>query len=379
MRIGVPKEIKTHEYRVGLTPEAVREFVAHGHTVMVQTGAAGGIGFSDDAYRGAGAILVDTAAEIFGQADMIVKVKEPAAAEIAMLREGQVLFAYLHLAADREQTLGLMRSRATCIAYETVTDSRGALPLLAPMSEVAGRMSVQVGAHCLEKESGGSGVLLGGVPGVPAGRVVVIGGGVSGTNAATVAVGVGAQVTVIDRSITRLKELDQLFGSQVQTLFSTAASIEQAVADADLVIGAVLVPGSTAPKLVTRAMLARMRPGSVVVDIAIDQGGCFETSRPTSHAQPTYVEEGVVHYCVTNMPGAVARTSTIALGNATLPYALALADKGWQQALIEDVHLRHGLNVHAGHVTYAAVAKDLRLDYRSPETILGPLPYTNAA
>jgi len=379
MRIGVPKEIKTHEYRVGLTPEAVREFVAHGHTVMVQTGAAGGFGFSNDAYRGAGAILVDTAAEIFGQADMIVKVKEPAAAEIAMLREGQVLFAYLHLAADREQTLGLMRSRATCIAYETVTDSRGALPLLAPMSEVAGRMSVQVGAHCLEKESGGSGVLLGGVPGVPAGRVVVIGGGVSGTNAATVAVGVGAQVTVIDRSITRLKELDQLFGSQVQTLFSTAASIEQAVADADLVIGAVLVPGSTAPKLVTRAMLARMRPGSVVVDIAIDQGGCFETSRPTSHAQPTYVEEGVVHYCVTNMPGAVARTSTIALGNATLPYALALADKGWQQALIEDVHLRHGLNVHAGHVTYAAVAKDLRLDYRSPETILGPLPYTNAA
>jgi alanine dehydrogenase len=379
MRIGVPKEIKTHEYRVGLTPEAVREFTARGHTVVVQSGAAIGIGFSDADYMAAGATLAASAVEVYAQAEMVVKVKEPSAGEIALLREGQVLFAYLHLAADREQTLGLMRSRATCIAYETVTDSRGALPLLAPMSEVAGRMSVQVGARCLEKESGGAGVLLGGVPGVPAGRVVVIGGGVSGTNAATMAVGVGAHVTVFDRSITRLKELDQLFGPRVQTLFSTTAGIEKAVAEADLVIGAVLVPGATAPKLVTRAMVARMRPGSVVVDIAIDQGGCFETSRPTSHAQPTYIEEGVVHYCVTNMPGAVARTSTIALGNATLPYALALAEKGWQQALIDDVHLRHGLNVHAGFITYAAVAKDLSLDYRSPETILGPLPFTNAA
>jgi alanine dehydrogenase len=370
MRIGVPKEIKTHEYRVGLTPAAVREFTGRGHTVTVQENAGVGIGFADDAYRAAGATIVATAAEVFAAADMVVKVKEPLPAEIALLRADHVLFTYLHLAADKAQTEGLMKSGATCIAYETVTDARGALPLLAPMSEVAGRMSVQVGAHCLEKEQGGAGVLLGGVPGVPAGKVVVIGGGVSGTNAARLAIGLGAQVTVIDRSITRLKELDQEFGAQLSTLFSTTDAIEQAVIDADLVIGAVLVPGAAAPKLVTRAMVARMRPGSVVVDIAIDQGGCLETSRPTSHAAPTYVEEGVVHYCVTNMPGAVARTSTIALGNATLPFALALASKGWRQAMRDDPHLLAGLNVHAGMVTYKAVADDLGLPYQSASAIV---------
>ncbi|MBU6497376.1 MAG: alanine dehydrogenase, partial [Rhodospirillales bacterium] len=308
--------------------------------------------------------------EVFAGADMIVKVKEPQPSEIASLRPGQILFTYLHLAADKAQTEGLMASGATCIAYETVTDARGALPLLAPMSEVAGRMSVQVGAHCLEKEQGGAGVLLGGVPGVPAGRVVVLGGGVSGTNAARMAIGVGANVTVIDRSITRLKELDQQFGAQLHTQFSTTAAIEQAVIEADLVIGAVLVPGAAAPKLVSRAMVAAMRPGSVVVDIAIDQGGCLETSRPTSHAQPTYVEAGVVHYCVTNMPGAVARTSTLALGNATLPFVLALAGRGWREALRADEHLRNGLNVHDGMVTYAAVAQDLALPYRAADAVL---------
>ena len=370
MKVGVPKEIKTHEYRVGLTPGAVRELTVHGHDVTVQQDAAASIGFSDEAYRAAGATIVATAAEVFAAADMIVKVKEPQPSEIAALRPGQVLFTYLHLAADKAQTEGLMRSGATCIAYETVTDARGALPLLAPMSEVAGRMSVQVGAHCLEKEQGGAGVLLGGVPGVPAGKVVVIGGGVSGTNAARMAIGIGAQVTVIDRSITRLKELDQQFGSQIHTLYSTTAAIEQAVVEADLVIGAVLVPGAAAPKLVTRDMVSRMRPGSVVVDIAIDQGGCLETSRPTSHSNPTYVEEGVVHYCVTNMPGAVARTSTIALGNATLPFVMALANKGWQQALRDDQHLLNGLNVHAGVVTYKAVADDLGLAFKTAASAL---------
>ena len=371
MHIGVPQEIKTHEYRVGLTPAAVREFTSRGHQVTVQQGAAASIGFTDDAYRAAGAAIAASAAEVFAAADMIVKVKEPLAAEIAMLREGQVLFTYLHLAADKAQTEGLIRCGATCIAYETVTDARGALPLLAPMSEVAGRMSVHVGAHCLEKEAGGAGVLLGGVPGVQAGRVVIIGGGVSGTNAAMMAVGLGAHVTIFDRSITRLKELDVQFGSSVQTLYSTTAAIEAAVIEADLVIGAVLVPGAAAPKLVTRDMVRQMRPGSVVVDIAIDQGGCLETSRPTSHSNPTYIEEGVVHYCVTNMPGAVARTSTLALGNATLPFALALADKGWRQALIDDKHLLAGLNVHAGHITYEAVARDLKLSFTPAASVLG--------
>ncbi len=371
MRIGVPKEIKTHEYRVGLTPAAVRELRGRGHGVRVQQGAAAGIGFSDAAYEAAGATIVADAADVFANSEMIVKVKEPQPGEIAMLQPGQILFTYLHLAADRAQTEGLMASRATCIAYETVTDPRGALPLLAPMSEVAGRMSVQVGAHCLEREQGGAGILLGGVPGVPAGRVVVLGGGVSGTHAARMAVGLGASVTIIDRSLPRLKELDTEFGPRIHTLFSTTAAIDEAVTEADLVIGAVLVPGAAAPKLVTREMVRRMRPGSVMVDIAIDQGGCFETSRPTTHAAPTYVEEGVVHYCVTNMPGAVARTSTIALGNATLPFALALADKGWKQALIDDVHLRNGLNVHDGVITYAAVAHDLGLPSRPAVSVLG--------
>jgi alanine dehydrogenase len=370
MKIGVPKEIKTHEYRVGLTPAAVRELVGHGHHVVVQQGAAGAIGFPDDAYRAVGAGIAPDARAVFAEADMIVKVKEPQPSEIAMLRPGQVLFTYLHLAADREQTVGLMRCGATCIAYETVTDARGALPLLAPMSEVAGRMSVQVGAHCLEREQGGAGVLLGGVPGVPSGRVLVIGGGVAGTNAARMAVGISATVTVIDKSMARLRELDEHFGTQMHTLFSTAAAIEAAVAEADLVIGAVLVPGAAAPKLVSREMVRRMRPGSVVVDIAIDQGGCLETSRPTTHAQPTYVEEGVVHYCVTNMPGAVARTSTLALGNATLPFVLALAGKGWRAAVQADPHLLAGLNVLAGEVTHAAVAGALSLPFHDPARAL---------
>jgi alanine dehydrogenase len=370
VKVGVPTEIKTHEYRVGLTPAAVRELVGHGHEVLVQQGAAVAIGFADAAYRAAGASITANAEEIFAEADLIVKVKEPQPGEIVLLRAGQVLFTYLHLAADKQQTEGLLRSGATCIAYETVTDARGGLPLLAPMSEVAGRMSVQVGAHCLEKEQGGAGVLLGGVPGVPAGKVVVLGGGVAGTNAARVAVGFGASVTVIDKSIPRLKELDEQFGAQLNTLFSTTDHIERAVLDADLVIGAVLVPGAAAPRLVSRDLVRRLRTGSVLVDIAIDQGGCFETSRPTTHAAPTYVEEGVVHYCVTNMPGAVARTSTIALGNATLPFTLALADKGWRQALAEDPHLLAGLNVHAGQVTYAAVARDLNLPFQDPHDML---------
>ena len=373
MRIGVPKEIKTHEYRVGLTPAGARELVTHGHQVLVQQGAAAGIGIADDAYRAAGAAIAPDAAAVFAAADMIVKVKEPQPEEIARLREGQVLFTYLHLAADKTQTAGLIRSGAACIAYETVTDRHGGLPLLAPMSEVAGRMSVQVGAHCLEREQGGAGILLGGVPGVPPARVVVIGGGVAGTNAARMAVGLEASVIILDRSLTRLKELDLQFGPRATTEFATAEAIERAVLGADLVIGAVLVPGAAAPKLVSRALLKRMRPGSVLVDIAIDQGGCFETSRPTTHSAPTYVEEGVVHYCVTNMPGAVARTSTFALTNATLPFVIALAEKGWRGALRDDPHLRNGLNVHAGQVTYAAVAHDLRLAYVAAETLLaGP-------
>ena len=370
MKIGVPKEVKTHEYRVGLTPAGARELALHGHSVLVEHSAAAGIGISDDAYRAAGAAVVDSAAEVFASADLIVKVKEPQPAEIAMLRQGQVLFTYLHLAADKAQTVGLMHTGATCIAYETVTDRTGALPLLAPMSEVAGRMAVQVGAHCLEKEQGGVGVLLGGVPGVAPAKVVVLGGGVSGTNAARMAVGLEASVTIIDKSLPRLKELDLQFGPRATTLFATAEAIEHQVLAADLVIGAVLVPGAAAPKLVSRDMVRQMRPGSVLVDIAIDQGGCFATSRPTTHSVPTYVEEGVVHYCVTNMPGAVARTSTFALTNATLPFVIALAAKGWRRALAEDRHLLNGLNVHAGKVTYEAVAHDLNLPYAAPETLL---------
>jgi alanine dehydrogenase len=367
VKIGVPKEIKTHEYRVGLTPAGVRELAMHGHQVSVERDAAAGIGISYDAYRTAGAIVVDSAAEVFAAADLIIKVKEPQSSEIAMLRQGQVLFTYLHLAADKAQTEGLLH---TCIAYETVTDRSGALPLLAPMSEVAGRMSVQVGAHCLEKEQGGAGILLGGVPGVVPAKVVVLGGGVSGTNAARMAVGLESSVTIIDKSLPRLKELDLQFGPRATTLFATAETIEQQVLAADLVIGAVLVPGAAAPKLVSREMVRQMRPGSVLVDIAIDQGGCFATSRPTTHSQPTYVVDGVVHYCVTNMPGAVARTSTFALTNATLPFVIALAEKGWRRALAEDPHLLHGLNVHAGKVTYEAVAHDLNLPFASAETLL---------
>ncbi len=367
MLIGVPKEIKTHEYRVGLIPGSVRELAHHGHQVVVEKGAGIGIGFDDAAYEKAGARVLATAAEVFAAAEMIVKVKEPRPQEIAMLRKGQVLFTYLHLAADKAQTEGLMRSGAVCIAYETVTDARGGLPLLAPMSEVAGRMAIQVGAHCLEKEQGGAGILLGGVPGVAAAKVVILGGGVAGTNAARVAMGMEAYVTVIDRSLQRLYELDLQFGSQLHTLFATVENIEREVLAADLVIGAVLVAGAAAPKLVTRAMVKQMRPGSVLVDISIDQGGCFETSRPTTHANPTYVQEGVIHYCVTNMPGAVARTSTFALNNATLPFSLALANKGWRKALADDPHLRAGLNIAAGKVTHPAVAEALGLPLTAVE------------
>jgi alanine dehydrogenase len=369
--VGVPKEIKTHEYRVGLVPSSVRELSHHGHRVIVESGAGEGIGCGDEVYRAAGAEIVATAEEVFARAEMVVKVKEPQPQECARLRPGQILYTYLHLAADKPQTEALLRSGCVAIAYETVTDARGRLPLLAPMSEVAGRMSVQVGAHCLEKNQGGSGMLLGGVPGVPAARVVIIGGGVSGTNAARMAMGMEAHVTVIDRSLERLYELDLQFGPMLNTIFSTVDAIEQHVAGADLLIGAVLIPGAAAPKLVTRSMIRRMRPGSVFVDIAIDQGGCAETSRPTSHAAPTYVEEGVIHYCVTNMPGAVARTSTFALNNATLPHALAIADKGWRKALQDDRHLAAGLNVCEGKLTYAAVAEALDLPHTPLERVLG--------
>jgi alanine dehydrogenase len=361
MLVGVPKEVKTHEYRVGLVPGSVRELVHHGHRVIVESGAGAGIGFDDDAYARAGAMIASSAAEVFAKGEMIVKVKEPQPPEVALLRHNQILFTYLHLAADRELTEGLLASGVVGIAYETVTDRGGGLPLLAPMSEVAGRMSIQVGAHCLEKEQGGKGVLLGGVPGVAAAKVVILGGGVSGTNAARVAMGMEAYVTVIDRSLPRLYELDMQFGSQLHTLFSTVETIEQEVQSADLVIGAVLVPGAAAPKLVSRELERAMKPGSVIVDIAIDQGGCIATSRPTTHADPTYVDEGVVHYCVTNMPGAVARTSTVALNNATLPFVLALADRGWREALSADSHLLAGLNLCGGVLTQPAVAHDLGL------------------
>jgi alanine dehydrogenase len=370
MLIGVPKEVKTHEYRVGLTPGSVREIVHHGHEVVVETGAGTGIGFGDASYEAVGARILPSKTAVFAAAELIVKVKEPQPKEAAALREGQVLFTYLHLAADKVLAQALVRSGVTAIAYETVTDARGGLPLLAPMSEVAGRMAVQVGAHCLEKEQGGIGVLLGGVPGVPAAKVVILGGGVSGTNAARMAMGMEAYVTVIDRSLPRLYQLDLQFGAQLHTLFSTMENIEREVIAADLVIGAVLIPGAAAPKLVSRALVRAMKPGAVVVDISIDQGGCFETSRPTTHAAPTYVEAGVVHYCVTNMPGAVARTSTVALNNATLPYVLAIADHDWQRALREDAHLRNGLNICRGRVTHPAVARDLHLPFPPPEQML---------
>src|SRR6202047_5285191 len=369
MLIGVPKEVKMHEYRVGMVPGSVREAVHRGHQVVVESGAGGGIGFDDPAYVRAGARIAASAAEDFA-AEMIVKVKEPQAQEIARLRPGQVLFTYLHLAADKQQSEGLVRSGATSIAYETVTDARGGLPLLAPMSEVAGRMSIQVGAHCLEKEQGGLGILLGGVPGVAAAKVVILGGGVAGTNAARVAMGMEAYVTVIDRSLQRLYELDLQFGSQLHTLYATVENIEREVASADLLIGAVLVPGAAAPRLVSRELVRAMKPGSVIVDISIDQGGCVETSRPTTHADPTYVEEGVVHYCVTNMPGAVARTSAVALNNATLPFVLAIADRGWRRAPSDDPHLHNGLNICRGQLTHPAVAHDLGLPLTAAERAL---------
>jgi alanine dehydrogenase len=361
MRIGVPKEIKIHEYRVGLVPAAVRELTAAGHDILVQSGAGGGIGCSDDDYRSAGARIAPDPEAVFSESQLIVKVKEPQLAECARLRRDQVLFTYLHLAADRAQAEALMKSQCVAIAYETVTANDGSLPLLTPMSEVAGRMAVQVGAQYLLQANGGRGILLGGVPGVAPAKVVVIGAGVAGTNAIEMAHGLRANVIAIDRSIKRLRELDVQFHGSVRTLFSTADAIETFVSDADLVIGAVLLPGGAAPKLVSGAMIKRMRPGSVVVDVAIDQGGCFQTSRPTTHAAPTYVVDGVIHYCVTNMPGAVPRTSAFALNNATLPYVRSLADKGWERATADDRGLAAGLNIVRGSVVHPAVAHDLGL------------------
>jgi alanine dehydrogenase len=370
MHIGLPKEIKNHEYRVGLTPAGVRELVSHGHEVVVQTAAGAEIGLSDDAYKAAGAVVVNTAQEIFARAEMVIKVKEPQPAECAMLRAGQILYTYLHLAPDPEQTRALIDSKAVCIAYETITGPGGGLPLLAPMSEVAGRMSIQAGAAHLEKSKGGMALLLGGVPGVAPAHVVIIGAGVVGTNALQIAVGMGARVTIIDKNLERLRALDLIYGNRVTTLCSNAQTIEDSALAADLLIGGVLIPGAAAPKLVTREMISHMKPGAVVVDVAIDQGGCFATSRPTTHTDPTFVVDNVVHYCVANMPGAVARTSTFALTNATIGHALAIADKGWRRALSQDPHLRAGLNVCEGQVTYKAVARALGHNYVPAESVL---------
>ena len=369
MLIGVPKEIKNHEYRIGLTPAGVRELVQRGHNVIVEHNGGAAIGLDNDQYQQAGAEIVFKAEEIFSRADMIIKVKEPQPAECKMLKPGQLLFTYLHLAPDPTQTRLLLESGATAIAYETVTDDRGGLPLLAPMSEVAGRLSVQEGAHCLEKAQGGAGILLGGVPGVSPARVCVIGGGVVGVNAARIAMGMGAKVTILDRSLPRLKQLDELYGDRLETLYSNIETIEEQIQQADMVIGAVLIPGAAAPKLLTREMLKLMKPGSVVVDVAIDQGGCFETSKATTHENPTYVVDGIIHYCVANMPGAVARTATYALTNATLPYALALADHGLS-ALQHDAHLLAGLNIHQGMITCEAVSKALNANYVEPLSAL---------
>lgn len=367
MKIGCPKEIKPQEFRVGLTPNAAGEAVAHGHDVLIETGAGAGAGFADADYIAAGARIVGTAEEVFAQAQMVVKVKEPQAEERKRLREGQVLFTYLHLAPDPEQTRDLLASGCTAIAYETVTDAHGGLPLLAPMSEVAGRLAPQVGAWTLQKANGGRGVLMGGVPGVGPAKVLVIGGGVVGTHAAKIAAGMGADVTVLDRALPRLRYLDDVFGGRFRTGYSSAGLLAEHLEQADMVIGAVLIPGAAAPKLVTRAQLGGMKPGAALVDVAIDQGGCFETSKATTHADPIYEVDGIMHYCVANMPGAVARTSTIALGNATMPHMLALADKGWQAACLEDPHLLNGLNVHAGKLTYYAVGKALGIDVTSPQ------------
>jgi alanine dehydrogenase len=368
MRIGVPREIKVHEYRVGLVPAGVRELVGAGHEVIVEAGAGNGIGVDDAQYRAAGASIAANAADVFARAELVVKVKEPQLVECAMLRPGQVLFTYLHLAADPAQAKALMKSGTTAIAYETVTAPNGSLPLLTPMSEVAGRMSIQVGAASLQKANGGYGVLLGGVPGVPPAKIVILGGGVAGTHAAEIAVGMRADVTIVDRSVNRLRELSSIFGPALRTAYSTTETIERLVRDADLVVGAVLIAGAAAPKLVTRAMLKTMKPGTVLVDISIDQGGCFETSRPTTHADPTFVVDGIIHYCVANMPGAVPRTSTFALTNATLPYVRALADLGWQAALKRDPGLAAGLNIHAGEITHDVVAK--ALGFQAPAATL---------
>ena len=371
MKIGVPKEIKNNEFRVGMTPGAVRELTSRGHKVVIETQAGEAIGLHDDMYQKVGATILPNADAVFGEADMIVKVKEPQAVEIARLRPGQTLFTYLHLAPDHEQTQGLLKSGAIGIAYETVTHSRGGLPLLAPMSEVAGRMSIQAGAHSLEIAQGGRGMLLGGVPGVPAAKVVVLGGGVVGTNAARMAIGLEAHVTILDVSLPRLAELDLQFGAELNTIYSTIDSIEEHILGADLVIGAVLLPGAEAPKLIKDSMVKQMKKGSVIVDVAIDQGGCSETSHATTHANPTYKVHDVVHYCVANMPGGVARTSTFALNNATLPFTIALAEKGPEKAMADNPHLRNGLNVYKGAMTYKAVADAQKLPYRSAESVLG--------
>ncbi len=370
MRIGVPREIKILEYRVGMVPAGVRELVHDGHEVIVETNAGAGIGMTDADYEAAGANVVSTAKEVFAEAELIVKVKEPQLEECSMLRPEQVLFTYLHLAADPAQAEALVKSGATAIAYETVTAKDGSLPLLTPMSEVAGRLSIQAGAYALQKANGGSGVLLGGVPGVAPGNVLIVGGGVAGTNAAEMAVGLGAQVTILDRSVPRLREINDIYGGRVRTEYSTKHAMDILTKDADLIVGAVLIAGAAAPKLVTAEHVKQMKPGSVLVDISIDQGGCFETSRPTTHAEPTYIVDDVVHYCVTNMPGAVPRTSTFALTNVTLPFVKNLANLGWREALRQDNHLAQGLNVHAGHVNYEAVAHDLGYDYLSADDAL---------
>ncbi|MGS1096857.1 alanine dehydrogenase (plasmid) [Aquamicrobium terrae] len=369
MRVGCPKEIKNHEYRVGLTPASAREYVAHGHEVLVETGAGIGIGADDNAYRAAGAHIAATAEEVYARSDMIVKVKEPQPGEWAQLHEGQILYTYLHLAPDPAQAKGLLASGVTAVAYETVTDERGGLPLLAPMSEVAGRLAIQAGATALQKPNGGRGVLLGGVPGVAPGKVTVLGGGVVGLQAARMAAGLGADVTIIDRSIPRLRQLDDLFNGRVHTRFSTVEALEEECFSADMVVGAVLIPGAAAPKLVSREMLSGMKNGAVLVDVAIDQGGCFETSHPTTHAEPTYEVDGVIHYCVANMPGAVPVTSTHALNNATLHHGLQLADKGLK-AILDDPHLRNGLNLHKGRITNAAVAEALGYEMAEPQSVL---------
>ncbi len=365
MLIGCPKEIKNQEYRVGMTPSAVVEAVARGHSVIIETNAGIGAGFPDSDYTAAGAEIVDTAAEIFARADMVVKVKEPQAIERKQLREGQILFTYLHLAPDPDQTRDLLDSGVTAIAYETVTDPNGGLPLLAPMSEVAGKLAPQVGSWTLQKANGGLGVLMGGVPGVAPAKVVVLGGGVVGTNAARVAAGMGADVTITDMSMPRMRYLDDVFGGQFKTAYASRGNTADLVAEADMVVGAVLIPGAAAPKLISRDMLSTMKPGAVLVDVAIDQGGCFETSHATTHDDPIYEVDGIMHYCVANMPGAVARTSTIALGNATMPFMMALANKGWKQACADDPHLLNGLNTHKGKITYAAVGEALGMEYIS--------------